>query len=96
MNLWSSYTDTQNDKFENTKTTEKSGLNLNFNLPPSQSSAILVPTISNPQQRLYDGRMTHSKLQQVGRVTRDAIEALHRYECDFNYCAVDTKAFIAC
>lgn len=30
------------------------------------------------KERLYEGRMTKTKLQQVGRVTRDAIEELHR------------------
>lgn len=30
------------------------------------------------KQKLYEGRMTSSKLKQVGRITRDAIETLHR------------------
>ena len=53
------------------------GLNLQLHLPPG-----LVPyTNLNHfnRQPLYGGRMTHSKLQQVGRVTKDAIETLHRY-----------------
>ena len=30
-------------------------------------------------QRVYDGKMTQSKLKEVGKITKDAIETLHRY-----------------
>ena len=53
------------------------GLNLQLHLPPGFAPYTNLNHFN--RQPLYGGRMTHSKLQQVGRVTKDAIETLHRY-----------------
>ncbi len=80
LSIWSTYSDSdlQPSKEEEIGASkDRIGLNLNFNLPSAERPGVLPLHYTNPE-RLYDGRMTHSKLQQVGRVTRDAIEALHR------------------
>eukprot|EP00794_Sanderia_malayensis_P003749 gene3749-4271_t len=81
MKMWSTFIESQPESFSKVEQKRDLGLNLNFNLPSLQSARpslpIIAPHAMNQRYPLYDGRMTQSKLQQVGRVTRDAIEALH-------------------
>ena len=79
MNLWSTDRDLEppcDDEHGGGQRRDK-GLNLDMHLPPSLAASLNA--FASHQDRLYDGRMTKGKLQQVGRVTRDAIEVLHRY-----------------
>ena len=55
---------------------QERGLHVETN-PNQKQGAFKVPEYFN-RQRLYGGRMTSADLRQVGRVTRDAIETLHR------------------
>ena len=44
----------------------------------------IVCSTANPQaMTLYGGRMTSARLREVGSVTSEAIERLHKYTCFF-------------
>ena len=59
------------------KSIQASGLHVEKNLCQKQLTLQKIPENFN-KQRLFEGRMTSAKLKQAGRVTRDAIDALHR------------------
>lgn len=51
-------------------------------LPPPSSVAASI----GPGQNYFGGRMTETRLKEVGRMTKETIQHLHKYKEIFCYC----------
>ena len=56
-------------------------------LPPPSSVAASI----GPGQNYFGGRMTETRLKEVGRMTKETIQHLHKYKEIFCYCLLYTS-----